>query len=47
MERVYICQFRDAQMSRGGSRISGMGVHIYKGEGVRFADLISFSFNIL
>ena len=23
---------------RGGSRISGTGVHIYKGVGVRFAD---------
>ena len=27
---------------RGGSRISGKGVHIYKGLGVRFADFISF-----
>ena len=31
--------------SRGGSRISGKGVHIYKGVG-RFADFISFLFNI-
>ena len=27
---------------RGGLRISGMGVHVYKGVGVRFADFISF-----
>ena len=25
---------------RGGSRISGKGVHMYKGVGVRFADFI-------
>ena len=31
---------------RGGSGISGKGVHIYKGVGVRFADFISFSLNI-
>ena len=46
-ERVYICQFRDAQISRGGSRISGMGVHLYKGVVDRFADFISFFFNII
>ena len=28
---------------RGGSRISGKGVRIYKGMGVCFADFISFS----
>ena len=28
---------------RGESRISGKGVHIYKGMGVSFADFISFS----
>ena len=28
---------------RGGSRISGKGVHMYKTVGVRFADFISFS----
>ena len=27
---------------RGGSRISGKGVHMYKGTGVRFSDFISF-----
>ena len=27
---------------RGGSRISGKGVHMYKGVGVHFANLISF-----
>ena len=27
---------------RGGSGISGKGVHIYKGVGVRLADFISF-----
>ena len=27
---------------RGRSMISGKGVHMYKGVGVRFADLISF-----
>ena len=32
--------------NRGGSRISGKGVHMYKGEGVRFADFISFFLNI-
>ena len=31
---------------RGGSRISGKGVHMYKGVGVRFADFISFFLNI-
>ena len=33
---------------RGGSRISGKGVHIYKvvGPGVRFGDFISFFLNI-
>ena len=30
----------------GGSRISGKGVHMYKGVGVRFADFISFFLNI-
>ena len=30
----------------GGSMISGKGVHIYKGVGVRFADFISFVLNI-
>ena len=29
--------------NRGGSRISGKGVHMYKGVGVRFADLSQFS----
>ena len=28
---------------RGGSRISGKGVRMYEGEGVRFADLSHFS----
>ena len=32
---------------RGGSRNSGKGVHMYKGEGVRFADFISLFLNIL
>ena len=32
--------------SRGGSRTSGKGVHIYIGVGVRVADLISFFLNI-
>ena len=32
--------------SRGGSRISGKGVRMYKGVGVRFADFISFFLNI-
>ena len=27
---------------RGGTRISGKGVHVYKDVGVRFADFISF-----
>ena len=41
--------FRVMQLSyhqgsvRGGSRISGKGVHIYKGEGVRFADFTHVS----
>ena len=30
------------QLVRGGSRISGKGVHMYKGVGVRLADFISF-----
>ena len=32
--------------SRGGSRISGSWVHLYKGVGVRFANFISFFLNI-
>ena len=32
--------------TRGGSRISGKGVYMYKGVGVRFADFISFFLNI-
>ena len=32
--------------SRGGSRISGKGGHIHKGEGVRYDDFISFFLNI-
>ena len=31
---------------RGGSRMSGKGVHINKGVGVRFTDFISFFLNI-
>ena len=27
---------------RGGLKISGNGVHMYKGVGVRFADFVSF-----
>ena len=30
----------------GGSRNSGKGVHMYKGEGDRFVDFISFFLNI-
>ena len=35
-------------LHRGGSRISGKGGggHMYKGVGIRFADFISFFFNI-
>ena len=33
-------------MVRGGSRIFGKGVHMYKGVGVRFADFITFFLNI-
>ena len=36
----------DIHNIRGGSRIYGKWVHIYKGVGVRFADFISFSLNI-
>ena len=31
---------------RGGSRISGKGVRMYKGMGVSFADFVSFILNI-
>ena len=31
---------------RGRSRISGKGVHMYKGVGVRLSDFISFFLNI-
>ena len=31
---------------RGGSKISGNGVHMFKGKGVRSADFISFFLNI-
>ena len=30
----------------GGSRISGKGVHMFKGVGVHYADFISFFLNI-
>ena len=32
--------------SSGGSRISGKGVHMYRGVGIRFADFRSFFLNI-
>ena len=35
----------DPDETRGGSRISGKGVHMFKGVGVHFADLISFYFS--
>ena len=34
------------ELNRGGSRISGKGVHMYKGVGAHFADFISFYLNI-
>ena len=34
------------ELVSGGSRISGKGVHMYKGVGVGFADFISFFLNI-
>ena len=34
---IYNCR-----KSGGGSRISGKGVHMYEGVGVRFADFILF-----
>ena len=34
------------RLSRGRSRISGKGVHMYKGVGVRFVEIISFFLNI-
>ena len=40
--RLASCQGK----TRGRSRISGKGVHMYKGVGVRFADFISFFLNI-
>ena len=39
-------EFTVCQFNRGGFRISGKGVHMYKGVGVRFADFISFFLNI-
>ena len=33
-------------LNMGGSRISGKGVRMYKGMGVRFGDFISFFLNI-
>ena len=33
-------------IASGGSRNSGKGVHMYKGEGDRFVDFISFFLNI-
>ena len=38
---------RNRVLFRGGSKISGKGVHMYKGAGVLFADFISFFLNIL
>ena len=37
------CVTSSTSLIRGGSRISGKGVHMYKGLGVRFADFVSFS----
>ena len=34
---------KNIDVFRGGSRIPGIGVHMYTGVGVRFADFISFS----
>ena len=34
---VFTCRYR------GESRISGKGVHMYNGEGFRFADFVQFS----
>ena len=44
-ERVDLAHLKKG-IHRGGSRISGKGVHMHKGVGVRFADFISFSLNI-
>ena len=48
-----LCSFGDysnlrfsINMARGGPSISGKGVHMYKGVGVRFADFITFFLNI-
>ena len=38
--------FFDQVISSGGSRIFEMGVHMYKGERVRFDEFISFFLNI-
>ena len=40
------CHNHRPTQDRGGSRISGKGVWMYKCVGVQFADLISFCFNI-
>ena len=37
---------RIIELSRGGSMVSGKGVHMYKGVRVHFADFISFFLNI-
>ena len=41
IHRLELCQL--CFKNRGGSRISGKGVHMYKGVGIRFADLSHFS----
>ena len=38
--------YNQACITRGGIRISGKGVHMYKGMGVRVAEFILFSLNI-
>ena len=37
---------RQNLLTRGGTRISGKGVHMYNSVGARFADFISLFFNI-
>ena len=44
LKATFVCT--QNQLIRGGSRISGKGVRMYKGVGVSFAHFISFFLNI-
>ena len=45
-QMLHVSKRDRSRLCRDGSRISGKGIHMYKGMGVGFADFISFFLNI-